>query len=177
MVNWAHVLTAARLVLIFPITLALLWGSLPFAVALYVLAAITDFFDGKIARRQGLVSEFGAKFDAGVDMVLGVMIFIWLWLVSPNDWIFLSVLFAVLVGAYIITALVSFAVVKRLVSLHLQTGRIGTFLLFTAFPIVVLFGYLVPALSIAGAVVLAGRIEMIWVLLAKKGSIPGDSRG
>ncbi len=37
---------------------------------LFVLAAITDFFDGKIARKRNLVTDFGKVMDAIADKVL-----------------------------------------------------------------------------------------------------------
>ncbi len=46
--------------------------SLKYIIAgiLFVLAAITDFFDGKIARSRNLVTDFGKVMDAIADKVL-----------------------------------------------------------------------------------------------------------
>ncbi|HEX5861408.1 MAG TPA: CDP-alcohol phosphatidyltransferase family protein, partial [Nocardioides sp.] len=39
-------------------------------VGLAVLALLTDAFDGRVARRTGTVSRFGARFDGEVDALL-----------------------------------------------------------------------------------------------------------
>lgn len=166
--NWAHALTIMRFVLIFPITVLLMQGFHSWSMAVYILAAVTDFFDGRIARMQGTASEFGARLDAGADVAFSIMIFAWLFLLYPESIAFLLGIFAFVAIAFAITAAVSFAIAKRIVSLHLQVGRVGTFLLFAVFPVIVLFGHLVLLISIAAAVVVAGRIETMWELKKKE---------
>ncbi|WP_062294317.1 CDP-diacylglycerol--glycerol-3-phosphate 3-phosphatidyltransferase [Demequina phytophila] len=76
-----NVLTIARLVMV-PVVLVLLAadggaeGPMRWwAFALFVLAAVTDFFDGYLARRWGVVSPFGKLADPIADkaLVLGVL--------------------------------------------------------------------------------------------------------
>ena len=76
--NIANQLTASRLVLavvlfVLIATHAWLWCILVFAVA-----AATDWFDGYLARKQGLTSTLGRVFDPLVDKVLvgGAFIFL-----------------------------------------------------------------------------------------------------
>ncbi|MBF0453071.1 MAG: CDP-diacylglycerol--glycerol-3-phosphate 3-phosphatidyltransferase [Candidatus Magnetomorum sp.] len=45
-------------------------GTTCFATLLFIVAAITDFFDGFLARRRGLVSELGKVLDPLADKVL-----------------------------------------------------------------------------------------------------------
>ena len=59
----ANLVTLSRAVLIVPIIALLLAGLRIPALALYVLAALTDAVDGWIARRSGRASSFGAQLD------------------------------------------------------------------------------------------------------------------
>jgi cardiolipin synthase len=68
-------LTLARFVLVVPIVLALassLWGT---ALGLIVLAGITDFLDGYLARAWGQESLLGACLDPVADKVLIVAVY------------------------------------------------------------------------------------------------------
>jgi len=77
--NLPNKLTLARLVL----TLAFLgvffsrmpWGE-TVALLLFVTASITDHYDGKIARRDGLITNFGILMDPLVDKILVCSAFI-----------------------------------------------------------------------------------------------------
>jgi CDP-diacylglycerol--glycerol-3-phosphate 3-phosphatidyltransferase len=73
-----NILTAARLPAIFLITVWTYWAG-PWAsaaLALFILAALTDIFDGWIARKLNAVTDFGRLMDALVDKVfiLGLLI-------------------------------------------------------------------------------------------------------
>lgn len=66
-------LTLGRLVLVPPIVILLFFpGKLPSAVAgvLFLIASLTDFFDGFIARRFKVESSFGRFLDPIADKVL-----------------------------------------------------------------------------------------------------------
>lgn len=67
--TWANALTAVRLVLIVPTTLAILAGSWWPAAALFTLAAVTDFYDGVVARKLSQMSPLGGFFDHATDAV------------------------------------------------------------------------------------------------------------
>jgi CDP-diacylglycerol--glycerol-3-phosphate 3-phosphatidyltransferase len=77
--NLANLLTLSRIPLMF-IIVALLYmdwaGAASLAFALFVVAGVTDWLDGIVARKQGLVSTFGILMDALTDKVLmlGLMI-------------------------------------------------------------------------------------------------------
>jgi CDP-diacylglycerol--glycerol-3-phosphate 3-phosphatidyltransferase len=51
------------------------WGE-TVALLLFVAASITDHFDGKIARREGLITNFGILMDPLVDKILVCSAFI-----------------------------------------------------------------------------------------------------
>ena len=46
------------------------------AILVFVLAALTDILDGAMARRLGATSNTGAYFDATVDFILIVVVFV-----------------------------------------------------------------------------------------------------
>jgi CDP-diacylglycerol--glycerol-3-phosphate 3-phosphatidyltransferase len=77
--NLPNVLTLIRMPMTFAIV-ALMYGAWPwaatFACVLFVLAAITDWLDGKLARERNIVSDFGRFMDALADkvLVLGIMV-------------------------------------------------------------------------------------------------------
>lgn len=74
--NLPNVLTMLRLVLVVPFALALLWedGTNPtarvIATLLFVVASITDYVDGYIARKRHLVTTFGKVADPIADKLL-----------------------------------------------------------------------------------------------------------
>lgn len=80
-VNVPNLLTGARIVMI-PLVLALIHRAAPrdcfWAAWVYALAAITDFFDGYIARRQGLVSVLGKFLDPLADKLIVMATLVWL---------------------------------------------------------------------------------------------------
>jgi CDP-diacylglycerol--glycerol-3-phosphate 3-phosphatidyltransferase len=66
-------LTVARLVMV-PLLVVLMVDLSPFvhalAVAVFIVAALTDYFDGIIARRFGAISDFGKLVDPLADKLL-----------------------------------------------------------------------------------------------------------
>jgi CDP-diacylglycerol--glycerol-3-phosphate 3-phosphatidyltransferase len=79
--NLPNLLTFARIVMI-PLVLILLGRGSPrdcfWAAVVYALAAITDFFDGWLARRQGLVSVLGTFLDPLADKLIVSATLVWL---------------------------------------------------------------------------------------------------
>ncbi len=77
--NLPNILTISRIPLMF-IIVALMFVDLPWAATLafwlFIVAALTDWLDGKLARERGEVSAFGRFMDSVIDkvMVIGLMI-------------------------------------------------------------------------------------------------------
>ena len=77
--NWANRLTVSRLVLtiLFVGALNSTWGyGRTAALIFFLLAGVTDFFDGEIARRYGSVTNFGELMDPLVDKIMIAAAFI-----------------------------------------------------------------------------------------------------
>lgn len=77
--NLPNILTLSRIPLMFVIV-ALMYvdwtGAATLAFWLFITAAITDWLDGAIARKRGIVSNFGKFMDALTDkiLVIGIMV-------------------------------------------------------------------------------------------------------
>ncbi len=77
--NLPNKLTLMRIALVPLIVLFMLWRfplSYLIAYALFGVAAITDHFDGKIARRDHLITDFGKFADPLADKILVVSILV-----------------------------------------------------------------------------------------------------
>ena len=79
--NTANKLTMARVVMI-PIFLAVLYLVIPpyhnyIALAIFVLASVTDFIDGYVARHYDQVTDFGKFMDPLTDKLLVVSAMLW----------------------------------------------------------------------------------------------------
>lgn len=77
--NWANRLTISRLALtiFFVVALNSEWRyGHTIALLLFVIAGITDYFDGEVARRSGSVTNFGKLMDPLVDKIMMAAAFI-----------------------------------------------------------------------------------------------------
>jgi CDP-diacylglycerol--glycerol-3-phosphate 3-phosphatidyltransferase len=77
--NWANRLTLSRLVLtiLFVAALSSPWRyAHTLALATFLIAGITDFFDGEIARRYQTITNFGKLMDPLVDKIMIAAAFI-----------------------------------------------------------------------------------------------------
>jgi cardiolipin synthase len=75
----ADALTWLRLMLAAPIVAALLLALPGLALGLFLVAAVTDFFDGRLARTSGLPSALGTTLDPLADKILVLTVLGTLW--------------------------------------------------------------------------------------------------
>lgn len=68
--NLPNKLTMIRVFAVPFFIIAYLLGSYPVSLVIFIAASITDFFDGKIARERGLVTNFGKIMDPLADKIL-----------------------------------------------------------------------------------------------------------
>ncbi|HEX4871049.1 MAG TPA: CDP-diacylglycerol--glycerol-3-phosphate 3-phosphatidyltransferase [Nevskiaceae bacterium] len=97
--NLPNLLTLLRVAVI-PLVLVLFYIQWPYArqtaCALFVLAAVTDWFDGWLARRLGQTSKFGAFLDPVADKLLVAVCLVMLLEDRPGG--ILAALVAVIIG-------------------------------------------------------------------------------
>ncbi len=74
--NIANKLTLARIIMVPFFLIAVYFeknsGFLPISALIFALASITDFFDGYLARKYNLITDFGKFMDPLADKVLVV---------------------------------------------------------------------------------------------------------
>src|ERR1700719_4043765 len=77
--NWANRLTVSRLILTV-LFVAMLNCTWPYArttaFIIFLIAGVTDFVDGEIARRYGIITNFGKLMDPLVDKIMMAAAFI-----------------------------------------------------------------------------------------------------
>ena len=71
-----NMLTFSRALSPFIIIPSMLLGEIKIAIGALIFFAITDFLDGRIARKYNYVSEFGVKLDAVCDKVFAMSLVI-----------------------------------------------------------------------------------------------------
>src|ERR1700720_3939579 len=77
--NWANRLTLSRLALtvLFVALLSSFWHyARSTALVIFLIAGLTDFIDGEIARRYGVITNFGKLMDPLVDKIMVAAAFI-----------------------------------------------------------------------------------------------------
>ncbi len=74
MKNLANKLTIFRIILVPVILLFMLYETIPqrfvYALAVFLIASFTDYFDGKIARKSNTITNFGKIADPLADKIL-----------------------------------------------------------------------------------------------------------
>lgn len=90
--NLPNVLTMLRLVLVIPFVIALMWDggdsttARLIATVIFVIASVTDYVDGYLARQRNLVTTFGKVADPIADKLLTGAALICLSLLGELPW-------------------------------------------------------------------------------------------
>ena len=107
--NWMTILR----IMVAPVIAVLIWlddvktGYMP-ALTLFVLASISDFIDGWMARRLGVVSKLGAMLDPIADKVLIGTCLVSLAHVSEDGWWFILPAIIIMTREFLISGLREF---------------------------------------------------------------------
>lgn len=64
--------------------------------SIFVLASVTDWLDGYLARRLGQISRFGAFLDPVADKLMVAVVLVFLVTANPNPW--MAVAAAIIIG-------------------------------------------------------------------------------
>lgn len=163
----ANLVTLSRGVLIVPILALLLAHQAAWALALYIVAALTDAVDGWLARRMGQASAFGAQLDAVVDNIFSLAILGFVVLAFPGlagrQAVALMAL-ALVPPAYLA---VSWLLTRKVLMFHFWSAKAGAFLLFALWPLIAVTGWEGWA-TLAAAVTVLSRLEQL-VFIARGG--------
>ncbi|MFO7881411.1 MAG: CDP-diacylglycerol--glycerol-3-phosphate 3-phosphatidyltransferase [Kosmotogaceae bacterium] len=79
--NLPNILTLSRIIITFPVIFALYFGAgevhwIIFSAVLYLVAALTDFFDGYFARKMNQITKLGKFMDQISDKFLVTSVFL-----------------------------------------------------------------------------------------------------
>lgn len=119
-----NILTVTRLVFSPIIIILGITKLYKVAVILAIIAAITDFFDGKLARKWNTVTDLGAKLDSISDKVFSISLLVFL--------LFKNVVFVPILFLEIVIASFNFYSYKKTnIYEVLMIGKIKTTILFT----------------------------------------------
>lgn len=133
--NVPNILTVARIVLT-PIVLAAYMIAFPghylVATILYFIAGMTDFFDGKIARKNNLITNFGKFADPLADKMLTTGVYLAL---ISNGYCNIWILFIILFREFGVSSIRLVAASQGVVIPANMWGKVKTFsmMIFTGF--------------------------------------------
>ena len=130
--------------------------TVPFWV-LYLIAGLTDIFDGFLARRWGVESKFGARLDSLADFVfviaVGYKLFPYLKLPTAL-WMMIGLIALV----KIINAISSYVINHRISFLHTTANKLTGFLLFVGM-MAIGQSYFVPVAWMIACIALFAAIQ------------------
>ena len=124
--NTANKLTMLRVVLI-PVFLVLLYVPVPFhrtfALVVFILASVTDFVDGYVARHYNQVTDFGKFMDPLADKMLVMAALLWF---VEEERLPAWAMLIVIVREFAVTALRLMAVERGRVIAAAWSGKVKT---------------------------------------------------
>ena len=109
--NLASCITLLRILLIFPIIYFITIGHEVFALVLFLIAGITDYLDGFIARKTGKETSIGAFLDLLADKLLVCLVLLWCASLSNSTPIIIAT-FVIIARELIISCIRHFLVQK-----------------------------------------------------------------
>lgn len=124
--NLPNLITLSRI----PTMFVIVWlmycrfrGAASLAFGLFILAAIGDWLDGYLARKQGLISVFGKFMDALTDkvLVLGIMVALVEQQTIPIAWVLI-----ILVREFLVSGMRMMAASKGVVVAAERGGKLKT---------------------------------------------------
>jgi len=121
--NVPNILSLSRIVII-PLIIFLLWAKMwLWALLLFVVASLTDLFDGWSARRLRQESEFGKFIDPLADKFLVISVIAALMVLDPYLEIFDFWMILVIIGRDALITLMRYLALRR--GRELKTSRFG----------------------------------------------------
>ena len=156
--NLPNKLTVGRMIAVPFFIAAYMMGYYPVALVLFCLASATDALDGSIARKRGLVTNFGKIMDPLADKIL---VYSALCLFIESGLIKSWMLIIILAREFIVAGMRTVAASEGRVLAAGMSGKIKTVLQMVAV-ILYLFGLSVP--SIGNTVIMIANV-IFWAAL------------
>ncbi len=158
--TWSRVLSAV------PITLLAWYGLKWWVFAIYIAAALTDFFDGFFARRA-VPSSSDLDFDGLADLLITIMTMLWLWMLIPDFfpkyWLpYIPIVIPLEI--YMTSARMRY---PGLVVPHLEFGRFGMALFFTLLPVLIIWQDVPWFVHLVFIIGTAGKIQLTWAVVKR----------
>lgn len=140
MVTIPNILSALRII-IAPFLLYFAWhdNPLPFLV-LFIIALLSDTFDGYLARKLDQISELGGKLDSWGDFVIYLTVPICAWWLWPELIIQEIVFVIIAVASFVVPILAGFFKYGRLTSYHTWGAKIAAVLIGISTPLLFIGG-------------------------------------
>lgn len=163
MINLPNSLTLLRIGLIVPFVI-LFYVGIPYATAswiaagVFALASVTDFFDGKLARKNNQVTTLGKFLDPIADKLLVAAAFV---VLTERGYVPAFITIIILSREFIISGLRSVAAADNIIISAGQLGKIKAFCQMVA--IIVLLADPNRVLSVAG--ISLGDV-LLWIATA-----------
>ena len=104
--NLPNKLTLLRIALVPVFVIFLMIDSIPYgkiwAILVFAIASLTDMLDGRIARKHGLVTDFGKFADPVADKILTMAAFICF---VSQGWAYAALVILILAREFIVTSI------------------------------------------------------------------------
>ena len=113
-------------------------GNFYVATGIFILASITDMFDGEIARKKGLVTNFGKIMDPLADKILVISAFV---LLVEEKQVASWMLIVILAREFAVSGLRTVAASEGIVIAAGMSGKIKTVLQMIAVPLLMLHNW------------------------------------
>ncbi|MBQ7880725.1 MAG: CDP-diacylglycerol--glycerol-3-phosphate 3-phosphatidyltransferase [Clostridia bacterium] len=161
--NLPNKLTILRVIMIPLVMVFYMVDAIPYgkivALALFVIAALTDFLDGYIARKYNLVTDFGKFLDPIADklLVASVLFMIAIDGTIPNPW-GVIVVTIIMSRELIVDAFRLIACTKGIVLAADIWGKAKTMVQCWTMPLCILLAFFEQCTSVGGAGLLAFQI-------------------
>ena len=145
--NLPNKLTMARILAVPVFIVLYLMGHNVIATIVFILASLTDMLDGQIARKRGLVTNFGKIMDPLADKILVYSAFICMVQIGiVPGWMLVIILFR----EFIVSGLRTVAAADGTVIAAGKTGKLKTILQMIAVPLLLLNNWPFSYIGIPG---------------------------
>ena len=165
--NVPNRLTILRIIMIPLFVVAMLWQSLPYsdylAAALFIVACVTDFFDGFLARKYNQVTTFGKFMDPLADKLLVCAALI-CFLAEENPQMPAWVVIVIISREFIISGYRLVAAEKGITIAASNWGKVKTFVQM-AMSVVLIFDFQHPVFRIVNAVLIYASVILTIISL------------